>query len=187
MQTLLDAADLRILERLQTDGRVSHVDLSEIAHLSAAQCFRRVKRLEDAGVIEGYRAVLSRDALGFGVLAFVSVTLGGGRPNDVDKFRKVVSAIPEILECHVVTGEADFLLKVVARDLQSFSTFLLGRLGEHFDAVTTRSEVSLEEVKATGALPLDAPLLSRDSDDRTVPSPPKTHRGSTPSRRHAPR
>ncbi len=139
---------------LQTDGRASNAELSAIAHLSAPQCFRRVKRLEEAGVIEGYVALLARERLGFGVLAFVSVTLGGGRTQDIEKFRKVIADIPEILECHVVTGEADFLLKVVAADLQDFSRFLLERLVENFDSVTTRSEVSLEQIKSTTALPV---------------------------------
>lgn len=152
----LDAKDLRILELLQLDGRASHAQLSEVAHLSAPQCFRRVKRMEEAGLIEGYRAMIDRERIGLGVMAFVSVTLGGGRSQDVDKFRKVVANIPEILECHVVTGEADFLLKVVAADLQTFSTFLLERLAQSFDSVTTRSEVSLEQVKSTTALPLPA-------------------------------
>jgi Lrp/AsnC family transcriptional regulator, leucine-responsive regulatory protein len=150
----LDAADVRILTRLQSDGRASHAQLAEVAHLSAPQCFRRVRRLEESGLIEGDRAVVHRESVGLGVLAFVSVTLGGGRSQDLDKFRAVVAGIPEILECHVVTGEADYLLKVVAADLHTFSTFLLKRLTQDFDSVTTRSEVSLEEIKSTTVLPL---------------------------------
>ena len=152
----LDRADCKILERLQHDARASHAQLAEIAHLSAAQCYRRVRRLEESGVIDRYVALLAPHKLGFGVTAFVSVTLGGGRRQDLNKFRAIVAAIPEILECHVVTGEADFLLKVVAADLQSFSRFLLERLMEHFEVVTTKSEVSLEEIKRTTALPLGA-------------------------------
>ena len=152
----LDAADRRILDRLQSDARASNAELSAAAHLSAPQCFRRVKRLEEAGVIEHYVALLARERLGFGVLAFVSVTLGGGRFQDIEKFRQVIAGVPEILECHVVTGEADFLLKVVAEDLQRFSRFLLERLGENFESVTTRSEVSLEQIKHTTALPVAA-------------------------------
>ncbi len=151
----VDDADRRILARLQDDARASHADLAEVAHLSAPQCFRRVKRLEAAGVIQRYATVLDRDRIGFGVLAFVSVTLGGGRAQDLATFKAVVAGIPEILECHVVTGEADFLLKVVARDLQAFSRFLLERLTESFESVTTRSEISLEEIKATTALPVE--------------------------------
>ncbi len=159
MQTSLDPADLRILACLQQDGRASHARLSEVAHLSAPQCFRRVRRLEEGGVIEGYRTLLSRERIGLGVLAFVSVTLGGGRAQDIVQFRRVVAEIPQILECHVVTGEADFLLKVVAADLQAFSTFLLERLAQNFDLVTTRSEVSLEQIKGTTALPLPLPKV----------------------------
>ncbi len=150
----LDRIDLRILARLQREGRVSNAELSEIAHLSSPQCYRRVKRMEEAGIIEGYVAVLDPVRLGLGVTAFVSVTLGGGRRQDLDKFKQIVAGMPEILECHVVTGEADYLLKVVAADLQAFSRFLLERLIEHFEAVSTKSEVSLERIKLTTSLPL---------------------------------
>ena len=157
MHHALDAIDLRILAHLQGDGRASHAHLAEVAHLSAPQCFRRVRRLEEAGLISGYCALVDRERIGLGVVAFVSVTLGGGRSQDLDKFRQVVAGIPEILECHVVTGEADFLLKVVAADLHTFSNFLLKRLTQDFDSVTTRSEVSLEQIKSTTRLPLPAP------------------------------
>ncbi|MGA2552510.1 MAG: Lrp/AsnC family transcriptional regulator [Burkholderiaceae bacterium] len=152
----LDRIDLRILERLQKDGRASNAELSEIAHLSPPQCYRRVKRMEEAGLIERYVALLDAGRLGLGVTAFVSVTLSGGRRQDLEKFKQIVAGMPEILECHVVTGEADYLLKVVAADLQAFSRFLLERLMEHFDAVSTKSEVSLERIKLTTALPLES-------------------------------
>jgi Lrp/AsnC family transcriptional regulator, leucine-responsive regulatory protein len=156
VQISLDAADRAILGHLQRDGRASNADLAEVAHLSAPQCFRRVRRLEADGAITGFAALVAREAVGFGVLAFVSVTLGGGRSQDLEAFRRVVADIPEILECHVVTGEADFLLKVVAADLHAFSSFLLDRLTKSFESVTTRSEVSLETIKETTALPVDA-------------------------------
>jgi Lrp/AsnC family leucine-responsive transcriptional regulator len=150
----LDRTDLRLLERLQIDARASNAELSEIASLSSPQCYRRVKRMEDAGIIERYVALLDPVSMGFGVTAFVSVTLGRGRRQDLQKFKEIVVTIPEILECHVVTGEADYLLKVVATDLQAFSRFLLERLMEHFEVVSTKSEVSLEQIKLTTALPL---------------------------------
>ncbi len=152
---VLDRVDRRILEHLQRDGHASNADLSETASLSPPQCYRRVRRLEEAGVIERYVALLNPQRLGYGVTAFVSVTLGGGRRQDLQKLEEIVSTIPEILECHVVTGEADYLLKVVASDLHAFSRFLLERLMEHFEVVTTKSEVSLEQIKLTTALPLD--------------------------------
>ena len=158
VQYELDAIDVRLLAHLQVDGRASHAQLAEVAHLSAPQCFRRVKRLEQLGLIGAYRALLDRERVGLGVLAFVSVTLGGGRAQDLERFRAVVAGIPEILECHVVTGEADFLLKVVAADLHAFSNFLLNRLTQDFNAVTTRSEVSLEQIKSTTSLPLTSVL-----------------------------
>ena len=86
----LDRIDYRILDRLQKDGRASNAELSEIAHLSPPQCFRRVKRLEEAGMINRYVAILNPQALGFGVTAFVSVTLGGGRRVDLQKFKEIV-------------------------------------------------------------------------------------------------
>ena len=150
----LDRTDLRILERLQRDARASNAELSEVANLSPPQCYRRVKRMEDSGFIAHYVALLDPVRMGFGVTAFVSVTLGRGRRQDLQKFKEIVVTIPEILECHVVTGEADYLLKVVATDLQAFSRFLLERLVEHFEVVSTKSEVSLEQIKVTTALPL---------------------------------
>ncbi len=151
---VIDRADLRILERLQGDARASHQDLAEIAHLSAPQCFRRVRKLEESGVIDRYVALVDPARVGLGVTAFVSVSLKSGQHQDMAKFKTIVAAIPEILECHTVTGEADYLLKVVATDLREFSRFLLERLVEHFEVVSTKSEVSLEQIKFTTALPI---------------------------------
>jgi Lrp/AsnC family transcriptional regulator, leucine-responsive regulatory protein len=151
---ILDKTDVRILERLQTDARSSHQELSELVHLSAPQCFRRVRKLEQSGVIDRYVALVNPARVGLGVTAFVSVTLKSGLKQDLKKFAAVVAAIPEILECHTVTGEADFLLKVVAPDLQVFSRFLLERLVDQVDVASTKSEVSLEQIKYTTVLPL---------------------------------
>jgi Lrp/AsnC family transcriptional regulator, leucine-responsive regulatory protein len=150
----IDRADLRILERLQGNAHASHQELADVAHLSAPQCFRRVRKLEEGGVIDRYVALLNPARVGLGVTAFVSVTLKSGRHQDMAKFKDIVAAIPEILECHTVTGEADFLLKVVATDLREFSRFLLERLVEHFEVVSTKSEVSLEQIKFSTALPI---------------------------------
>jgi Lrp/AsnC family leucine-responsive transcriptional regulator len=149
-----DKTDLRILAALQRDARLSHQALAERVHLSAAQCFRRVRRLEESGAIDRYVALLNPARVGLGVTAFVSVTLKSGQRNELKKFAAIVATIPEILECHTVTGEADYLLKVMAPDLQVFSRFLLERLSGHFDTVQTKSEVSLEQIKSTTELPL---------------------------------
>jgi len=150
----LDKTDVKILDKLQSDARASHQELSDLVHLSAPQCFRRVKKMEEAGVIDRYVALVNPAKVGLGVTAFVSVSLKSGQMKDLQKFKTVVAAIPEILECHTVTGESDYLLKVVAPDLQVFSRFLLERLVEHFDVVSTKSEVSLEQIKYTTVLPL---------------------------------
>ena len=150
----MDKTDIRILEQLQVDAHTSHQALSDAVHLSAPQCFRRVRKLEEAGVIDRYVALLNPARVGLGVTAFVSVSLKSGQMKDLQKFKDVVATIPEILECHTVTGESDYLLKVVAPDLQVFSRFLLERLVEHFDVVSTKSEVSLEQIKYTTVLPI---------------------------------
>ncbi len=152
----IDKTDARILAELQKDARTSHQELSAAVHLSAPQCFRRVRKLEEAGVISRYVALLDPRSIGLSVTAFVSVTLKSAQTKDLAKFRTVVATIPEILECHTVTGEADFLLKVVSSDLTAFSRFLLERLVEHFEVVSTKSEVSLEQIKHTTVLPLSA-------------------------------
>ena len=151
---VIDKTDARILEKLQVDALASHQELSDLVHLSAPQCFRRVKKLEEAGVIDRYVALVNPARVGLGVTAFVSVSLKSGHTQDLQKFKTVVATIPEILECHTVTGEADYLLKVVAPDLQVFSRFLLERLVEHFDVMSTKSEVSLEQIKFTTVLPV---------------------------------
>src|SRR6516165_9232773 len=123
MTARLDAIDRKILEAVQADGRISNVDLAARIHLSAPQCFRRVRSLEERGVIRGYRADVAPEAIGYAVTAYVSVSIGG---NDFGRVREVeaeIRAFPQILECYSVSGEDDYLLKVVAHDLKSLSNF----------------------------------------------------------------
>lgn len=149
----LDVADRRILAALQRNGRVSTVELSEHVHLSPTQCYRRQKRLEEAGLVRRYTAELDAERLGYGVVAFVSVTVANGPYKQPQKFQHAIAGINEIQECHTVTGEADYVLKVVATDLKAFSSFLMERLSR-FDVVNTTSMVSLEALKHTSALPI---------------------------------
>jgi len=150
----LDRIDRRILTCLQDNARLSHVELSERVNLSASQCQRRAKRLEESGVIEGYGARLSAEAVGLGLTAFVSVTLGKHGENPAARFAEAIRAIPEILECHAVTGESDYLLRVAAPDLKAFSDFLLHRLMSIPGVDAVKSSVALEAVKPATALPL---------------------------------
>lgn len=149
--TSLDAIDRKILRTLQADGRASNVELAHEVHLSAPQCFRRVRALEERGVIRGYAAQVSPEALGLGVTAFVSL--------NIDKFTQVrniearIRDYPQILECHTVSGDSDYLLKVVAKDLKSLSQFLTDRLMQITGVANVRSMICLEEVKPTSPLP----------------------------------
>ena len=149
----LDVIDRRILAELQRNGRATNVELSERVHLSPAQCYRRQKRLEENGFVKGYEAEHDPGKLGLTVTAFVSVTKANGPYKQPQRFHAAIAGIPEIQECHTVTGEADYLLKVVATDLKAFSSFLMERLTK-LDVVNTTSMLSLDELKRTSALPI---------------------------------
>jgi DNA-binding Lrp family transcriptional regulator len=151
----LDALDRKILVCLQDDGRASNVELSARVHLSAPQCFRRVRALEDCGVIRGYRAQVAPAAVGLDVMAFVSLNIAGEQFDRVREIEASIRAFPQILECHTVSGDYDYLLKVVARDLKSLSQFLTDRLMQVPGVDDVRSMICLEEVKAPAPLPVD--------------------------------
>lgn len=150
----LDPIDLRILAHLQDHGRVSNLELAEAVHLSPAQCHRRHRRLEERGYVKRYEARLDAARLGLGVTAFVHVTMERGHIREVVKFRDVVAGMAEVQECWAVTGDFDYVLKVVARDLKALSDFLLRSLAQLPGVNAVRSSVCLDEVKCTSALPL---------------------------------
>jgi DNA-binding Lrp family transcriptional regulator len=156
LQTIdLDQTDRRILAHLQAHGRATNLELAEAVHLSPAQCNRRHRRLEERGVVKRYEARLDATQVGLGVLAFVHVTMERGHIREVVKFRDVVSSLAQVQECYAVTGDFDYVLKVVARDLKALSDFLLGTLAQLPGVNGVRSSVCLDEVKCTSALPLD--------------------------------
>src|SRR4029077_14437273 len=124
----LDAIDRKILGVLQADGRASNVDISARVHLSAPQCFRRVRSLEERGVIHSYRAEVQPEALGLGVMAYVSLNIDGGQFGRVRDIEASIRNFPQILEGRTVSGDYDYLLKVVAHDLKSLSQFLTHQL-----------------------------------------------------------
>ena len=151
----LDAIDRKILIALQADGRASNVELAAQVHLSAPQCFRRVRALEERHVIRGYRAQVDAASLGLGVMAYVSLNIDGGQFHQVRQIEAQIRDFPQILECHTVSGDHDYLLKVVARDLKSLSQFLTDRLMQVAGVDDVRSMICLEEVKAAAALPVE--------------------------------
>lgn len=149
----LDAIDRKILDALQADGRQSNVDLSAQVHLSPAQTLRRVRALEERGVLRGYRALVAPESLGLGVTAFVSLNIHGGAFDRVRDIEARIRDFPQILECHTVSGDHDYLLKVVARDLKDLSQFLADRLMQVPGVDDVRSMICLEEVKPLAPLP----------------------------------
>jgi Lrp/AsnC family leucine-responsive transcriptional regulator len=151
----LDAIDRRIIRALQADGRLSNADLAQRVGLSASPCLRRVHRLEHEGYIEGYRAMLSRDQIGLGLTVFVGVKIEGHASAEATAFEQAVVAFPEIVACHMVSGEVDYLLEVVVPDLNHYRGFLLNKLLELSIVREVRSNIAIQTLKAGAVLPLD--------------------------------
>lgn len=151
----LDRTDRRLLDVLQEHGRASNLELAEAINLSPAQTLRRHRRLEESGIIKRYEARLDGAMLGFGVVAFIHVTMERGHIRDLSKFKGLVTELAQIQECFSVTGDIDYVLKVVARDLKSLSDFLLDTLMRIPGVSGVRSSVCLDEIKCTSAMPLD--------------------------------
>ena len=157
MQTLeLDRIDLRILDHLQAHARASNLELAQAANLSAPQCHRRHKRLEEAGFIAAYATRLDAVRLGLTVTAFIHVSMERGHIRELQKFKDLLASLAEVQECYSVTGDFDYVLKVVARDLPSLSRFLMDTLMRLPGVAAVRSSVCMEEIKCTTALPLPA-------------------------------
>ena len=157
----LDAIDLRILAALQADGRLSNVELAERVGLSPSPCLRRVKALEDTGYIESYRAQLGRERVRLGLTVFLGVKVEGHANRRADAFEKAILAMPEIIACHMVSGEADYLLEVVVPDLERYQRFLLDKLLELPMVREVRSNIAIRSLKASAPLPLDHLALPR--------------------------
>ncbi|MGF6367863.1 Lrp/AsnC family leucine-responsive transcriptional regulator [Paraburkholderia sp. MM5496-R1] len=157
MQTIdIDRIDVRLLEILQSQGRISNLELAEAIKLSPAQTLRRHRRLEEMGVIKRYETRLDAQLLGFGVVAFIQVTMERGHVRDLSKFKRMISELTQVQECFVVTGDIDYMLKVVAQDLKALSEFLLDTLMRIPGVSGVKSSVCLDEIKCTGAVPLAA-------------------------------
>ncbi len=153
----LDRTDLKILDALQKDGRLTNVELAEKIGLSLSPCWRRLKRLEESGIIAGYQAILDRKALGLGVTAFVRVDIERHTPAQERRFEEAIADLPEIVSCHVISGEGAFLLTVVCESLEAYSRFALDTLMALPNVKDTQTSFSLKEVKASSALPIKLP------------------------------
>ena len=149
-----DRIDLKLLRFLQEHGRASNLELAQAINLSASQCHRRHRRLEELRVITGYETRLDSAALGLGVVAFVHVAMEKGHNANLRKFTDAIRALPEVLECFSVTGDVDYVIQIVARDLKSLSQFLMDTLMGLPGVSNVRSSVCLDQIKSTGSLPL---------------------------------
>ena len=150
----LDRIDRRILELLQKDARISNQDLAERVSLTPAPVLRRVRALEEAGLIRGYVALLDPAKLGLGLFAYVTVKLDKKGRMPIEQFRRAVQGWPEVIACHSTTGDMDYLLQVYVKDLEHFNRFIMNTVLKQGGVVDIKSSFALERVKDTTALPI---------------------------------
>ncbi len=150
----MNTTDTKILNALQRDGRLSNQELAEQIGLSASQCSRRRAALEKSGVIEGYRAKLSANALGLDLVAFVEISLSRHSPELGVALGKLLNSLPEVQEAHALTGDADYLVKLIVPNLKSLSHILNDVLLGHESVMKVKSSVALTTLKDTDELPL---------------------------------
>lgn len=150
----LDGVDRTLLGLLQEDGTLSSAALGERLAMSVTPCWRRRKRLEELGIIRDYQANLDRRKLGYDVLAFAQVRFGNVSDNAPDEFERAILGLPQVLTCHKVTGEADYMLTVVATDLESYGRFVEDVLRRQPGIASIQSSLALRELKAVTRLPV---------------------------------
>ena len=151
----LDAIDCHIIAELQSDARLSNVELADKVGLSPSPCLRRVKRLEQEGYILGYRAALQRDRIGLGFSVFVGVKLNTHANDGALAFEQAVVQMPEVVACHLVSGEADYFIEVVLTDLAGYQRFLIGKLLNLPIVREVRSNIAIQTLKTGAPLPLE--------------------------------
>ncbi len=150
----LDETDYRILDLLQKDGRISNQDLADQAGLSPSPCLRRRRLLESDGVVQGYVALLDPASVGRGLQAIVEVRLDHQTATSVGRFEREVLKYPQVLECYLVAGDWDYILRVVARDLEDFREFCVNSLAKIAGVSNVKSNISMKQVKYSTAIPL---------------------------------
>jgi len=155
----LDRIDRRILHDLQADGRMTNVELARRAGISAPPCLRRVRALEKAGLIKGYHAEVNAEALGFAVTIFAQVGLSSQAEPDLKAFEALMASYPEVRECHMLAGEADFLLRIVATDWDAYQRFLTTRLTPAPNVSHVKSALAIRTSKLEPGVPIDADPL----------------------------
>ena len=150
----LSAIDRKILRALQEDGRMTVQAIADRVGLSASPCLRRIRQMERAGVIAGYSATVDQKAVGLPVSVFISIKLERQRSHELDAFAAAIGRWPEVMECYLMTGQFDFLLRVVCADLGAYEQFLRERLTQVEGVASIESSFSLGQVKVSRVLPL---------------------------------
>ena len=150
----LDDIDRRILAALQEDGRMTSVELAERVGLSPSPCARRVRLLEQAGIITGYVALVDQVAVGLPISVFASIKLERQREEELDRFADAVARWPEVVDCHLMTGQRDFLLRIVVQDLEAYERFLKDKLTRLDGVASIESSFALKQLKRSHALPV---------------------------------
>ncbi|NVK54343.1 MAG: Lrp/AsnC family transcriptional regulator [Alteromonadaceae bacterium] len=151
----LDKIDKKILETLQKDGRISNQELAEAVNLSPSPCLRRVKQLEDSGVIDGYVALVNARKMGLTLVSFIQIVMDKHTPERFENFDNAIATFPEVLESHLITGQsADYLLKVIVKDMDDFQQFLLNKLTRVEGVSGVHSSFVLKSPRKSTAVPV---------------------------------
>ena len=150
----LDPIDRQLLTELQAEGRVTNVELAQRVGLTAPPCLRRVRALEDAGIIRGYHADLDPAKLGFAITVFALVSLKSQAEEALRQFEDHMRTLPEVRECHMLNGEIDFILKIVSKDLQSFQEFLTSKLTPAPNVASVKTSLTIRTAKQEPGIPL---------------------------------
>jgi DNA-binding Lrp family transcriptional regulator len=151
---VFDSVDRRILDELQADGRITNVELAARVGLTAPPCLRRVRALEERGAIEGYHAQLNGEALGYSIIVFAMVSLKSQAEPDLKAFEAHVATLEPVRECHMLNGEIDFILKVVARNLQEFQSFLTSSLTTAPNVASVKTSLTIRTAKNVPGVPV---------------------------------
>ncbi len=151
----LDGIDRKILSAIQDNAKISINDLADHVGLSPSPCARRVKMLEEAGVIRRYTAIIDQEKVGFPINAFASIKLERQRQDDLDRFAKKVSGWPEVADCYLMTGQRDYLMRIVVRDLRAYERFLMDKLTQLDGIASIETSFALGQVKRSEVLPPD--------------------------------
>jgi DNA-binding Lrp family transcriptional regulator len=151
----LDRIDQQLLAKLQDNGRITNVELATQVGLTAPPCLRRVRTLEDEGIIRGYHADIDPQKMGFAIMVFAMVSLKSQAEKDLKQFEDHVQSLPEVRECHMLNGEIDFILKIVAKDLQQFQAFLTSHLTPAPNVASVKTSLTIRTAKHLPGVPMD--------------------------------